>query len=713
MRKILILVLPFILIGQNYVLKKDVISAGGRKMTSTNYILQGTVSQTAVGFVEDTDYKAVIGFWHPPEPFPPDAPYINPVVKSGTDVVLTWNAIDIDTLGNPEIVYYYIVYRSTSPSFIPGISDSVGSTASPDTTYTDVGALNASQSYYYLVKAVDIYRNKSDKSNMGYKFNKFVNENTSSSSRNWVSMPWHNPYSTASDITDDLSPAGTPLEKLTNLQDDQVYRSWIWDPDFLEWYGTNFVVDTGRAYEMVGVVDDTVIIVGSNNPNGRILLNENPSASSRNWVSIPYNANYSTVNDITDEFCPAGDPLEKLTNLQDDQVYRSWIWDPDFLEWYGTNFSIEAGRGYEFVAINDTFWNPTEYTNKLYGDVIASRNRKTTIEVYLGTDTKANHTPIWYYDECSPAASVPGMNTPVGHSNVEAYVPVSRMSKRTEEPTYRDVGISHVIRTHFSADEYTSVAFTAFRPNKPLDALTESVAGCGVARKDGKAALWFDVGNFMEPWKHGEEVILIVEAANEDGACYDVTKFVLDEGVDIQDLDEVVLVPIPKPVTKTMPTQDNWKAFANENVIGYSLYRDDERLNESIIAKESYASVKTASLKPVILGGYETVFSSDGVQGHSQIFSPISYACNVYPNPFRTMTGVSYALPRAVQVDINVYDITGRKVKTLVSGTMEPGCYTANWTGKDDKGRAAAAGVYFIRMDTGEFESQHKVVLVR
>ena len=144
MRKILYILLPvFILAQVNYVLKKNVLSAGGRKMTNTsaNYVLQGTISQTTIGKVEDTDYKAVIGFWHPPEAIPPSAPYVDPAEKSGDDVVLTWDKITTDTLGNSELMHYYVVYRNTSPSFIPGSSDSIGYASHPDTTFTDTGVL--------------------------------------------------------------------------------------------------------------------------------------------------------------------------------------------------------------------------------------------------------------------------------------------------------------------------------------------------------------------------------------------------------------------------------------------------------------------------------------------------------------------------------------------------------------------------------------------
>lgn len=54
------------------------------------------------------------------------------------------------------------------------------------------------------------------------------------------------------------------------------------------------------------------------------MLNENAGATSdRNWVSIPYNAIYGTIGDITAEYSPSGDPIVKITKLRDDQYYSS------------------------------------------------------------------------------------------------------------------------------------------------------------------------------------------------------------------------------------------------------------------------------------------------------------------------------------------------------------------------------------------------------
>jgi hypothetical protein len=710
---LVLVLLPAIAIAQNYVLQKDVLSAGGRKMTSSSYILQGTISQTAIGRVTDTDYKGVIGFWHPPEPFPPDAPYVKPAEKSGSDVTLTWEMITSDTLGNPETVYYYIVYRNTSPSFVPGTSDSIGYTVQPDTTYTDAGALSTTSDYYYLVKAVDVSRNRSGKSNMGYKLNKVVINNPSASDRNWFSLPWHSEYSNVSALTTDLSPSGDPLIRVTDLRNDQLYQNWLWDPDFLEWGGVNFSIASGRGYEAEAMDTDTLILVGSNNPNGHIPLVYNVTSSDRNWVAIPYNAVYATVSGITSEYAPAGDPIIRVTDLRNDQLYQNWIWDPDFVEWGGVNFTISPGRGYEFEVgvTHDTTWDPTEFSNESK-QVLLARGRKPTVDVRCGALTEPDRTPVWKIDDEATEGSPLAISSVVDYADADAYAPVPETKKTI--PAFREAGESHVVRTYIDCKGCGNVAFTAYRVSIPHDVITENLIGSGIMRKDDRCAIWFDTGNFMQPWQSGEEVVLVVETADEDCAYYNVTTFVLRDDFGTQDLGKLILDRVPQPEYRSAAYNDSWDGIENQHVIGYSLYRDTKRINDKIITRESFASTNDAALRPVVKGGFETVYNSDGVQGDEpQVYSPIAYAFATFPNPFVKKTCVQYSIPHATDVNIHVYDICGRKVKTLVSGKCDPGHYMTNWFGDDDHGRNAAAGVYFVQINTRGFESREKLVLIR
>jgi hypothetical protein len=83
------------------------------------------------------------------------------------------------------------------------------------------------------------------------------------------------------------------------------------------------------------------------------------------------------------------------------------------------------------------------------------------------------------------------------------------------------------------------------------------------------------------------------------------------------------------------------------------------------------------------------------------------------PNPFTTSTRMSYALPRAAAVEIGVYDLTGRRVRALESGTRSAGMHELRWDGLDDGGTRVRPGVYFLRGAVGAEAMAVRVVYVR
>jgi hypothetical protein len=85
----------------------------------------------------------------------------------------------------------------------------------------------------------------------------------------------------------------------------------------------------------------------------------------------------------------------------------------------------------------------------------------------------------------------------------------------------------------------------------------------------------------------------------------------------------------------------------------------------------------------------------------------------VSPNPFTGRTAIAYALPAASHVSLNIYDVNGRLVRTVVDADMEAGTHRATWDGTDDRGHRVARGMYFCRMAAGEFSATGKVVLLQ
>lgn len=85
------------------------------------------------------------------------------------------------------------------------------------------------------------------------------------------------------------------------------------------------------------------------------------------------------------------------------------------------------------------------------------------------------------------------------------------------------------------------------------------------------------------------------------------------------------------------------------------------------------------------------------------------------PNPFNPVTTISYTVPGGYGADvrIEVFDISGRLVSTLVDQYREPGSYSVFWEGTDSYGARVSSGVYFYRMSAGEFVQTRKMVLLK
>jgi catechol 1,2-dioxygenase len=76
----------------------------------------------------------------------------------------------------------------------------------------------------------------------------------------------------------------------------------------------------------------------------------------------------------------------------------------------------------------------------------------------------------------------------------------------------------------------------------------------------------------------------------------------------------------------------------------------------------------------------------------------ITYLHTGYPNPFQTSTIIRFSLARPGRVELAVYDVTGRRVRDLLTTEKGVGYHTADWDGRDNAGRAIQPGVYFCRL---------------
>jgi hypothetical protein len=84
-----------------------------------------------------------------------------------------------------------------------------------------------------------------------------------------------------------------------------------------------------------------------------------------------------------------------------------------------------------------------------------------------------------------------------------------------------------------------------------------------------------------------------------------------------------------------------------------------------------------------------------------------------YPNPFNAATMLSFSLEETAEVTLTVYNVIGQKVRTLASGQYQAGHHSVVWDGRDDNGSMAASGVYFYKLDAGDYAATRKMLMVK
>ena len=83
------------------------------------------------------------------------------------------------------------------------------------------------------------------------------------------------------------------------------------------------------------------------------------------------------------------------------------------------------------------------------------------------------------------------------------------------------------------------------------------------------------------------------------------------------------------------------------------------------------------------------------------------------PNPFSSTSRIAFDLPVESQVELRVYDVEGRMLRALQDGWLPAGRHEAVWDGRDAGGRQGAAGVYFYRLEAGDYVSSKRMLLSR
>ncbi len=102
-----------------------------------------------------------------------------------------------------------------------------------------------------------------------------------------------------------------------------------------------------------------------------------------------------------------------------------------------------------------------------------------------------------------------------------------------------------------------------------------------------------------------------------------------------------------------------------------------------------------------------------GTPNNPEVTPVISQLIGNYPNPFNPETSIAFSTKENGPVSIDIYNVRGQKVRSLLNENKEAGNHTVVWNGKDDNGKNVASGVFFYRMKSGKYSSTKKMILMK
>jgi flagellar hook assembly protein FlgD len=102
-----------------------------------------------------------------------------------------------------------------------------------------------------------------------------------------------------------------------------------------------------------------------------------------------------------------------------------------------------------------------------------------------------------------------------------------------------------------------------------------------------------------------------------------------------------------------------------------------------------------------------------GVSNENNDVPMVTKLSGNYPNPFNPETTINFSTKEDGNVRIDIYNIKGQRVTTLVNEHMKADNHKVVWTGKDNSGRQVSSGVYFYKMKAGKYTSTKKMILMK
>ena len=193
----------------------------------------------------------------------------------------------------------------------------------------------------------------------------------------------------------------------------------------------------------------------------------------------------------------------------------------------------------------------------------------------------------------------------------------------------------------------------------------------------------------------------------------------LSENADELEAYEGCLVNVSN-VTVTSVNQYDWSIADNSNI---SCLMDDDMA--TMEADNYMSSLAVDDMLSTVSGIFNYSYGTYkievrdigdlgelGIDGSDGLLNKYALYPN-YPNPFNPETKIHFQLANNSDVQLIIYDILGRKIRTLVSNHLNVGNHVVTWNGLDEDGANVASGMYIYRIEAGDFIDYRKMLLVR
>lgn len=181
-----------------------------------------------------------------------------------------------------------------------------------------------------------------------------------------------------------------------------------------------------------------------------------------------------------------------------------------------------------------------------------------------------------------------------------------------------------------------------------------------------------------------------------------------------------------------------WDAVAHPDITGYNVFRADwqngeyQKLNSDPVSGASYTDVALPDsgtywyyVTAVFAGSYGgaesfasntdsgSLENTTGADDNKQSIPTQFFLSQNYPNPFNPVTSISYGLPKDADVKIEIFNVLGQNVRTLVDEHQTAGYKSVIWDGMDRSGARVSSGVYFYNIDAGNYRDSKKMLLLK